>query len=291
MIFKYIVEDKYKNKPIKDILRKEFDFSTRLINKLKVNSKILCNNNIAYINDILNEGDIIIADLNFEEDSNNIVPTEMELNIVYEDEYMLIIDKPPYLPVHPSCRYYDTSLSNGVKYYFDKIGLKKKIRPVNRLDKDTSGLVIFAKSEYIQECFIKQMKSNTFKKEYFSILEGILDEKTGTINLPIARKDNSIIERCINPLGDASITHYDVIKEFKNYSLVHFVLETGRTHQIRVHSSAIGHPILGDSLYGAPSPLIDRQALHCYKLTFIHPITKELLSFATDLPNDINKLI
>ena len=204
---------------------------------------------------------------------------------------MIVINKPAGIAVHPSMRHYKDSLSNGVRFYFDKIGLKKKIRPVNRLDIGTSGLVVFAKNEYIQECLIKQMKDKTFKKEYICIVDGILNEKSGTINLPIARKENSIIERCVNKNGQEAITHYEVLKEGKNYSLVKCILETGRTHQIRVHMSYINHPLLGDTMYGKESKLIYRQALHCYKLSFINPLTNIPLQLKCDLPIDFKNFV
>ena len=215
----------------------------------------------------------------------------MNLDIVFEDDALLIINKPAHMPAHPSMDHFEDSLSNGIRFYFDKIGLKKKIRPVNRLDRDTSGLVVFAKNEYVQECLVKQMKNNEFKKEYIAICSGIFEEKSGTINAPISRKPNSIIERCISENGENAITHYEIIKEFDSYSVVRCILETGRTHQIRVHMSHIGHPILGDTLYGTPSPLILRQALHAYKISFIHPITKQKLEFTSQLPEDMARLI
>ena len=195
------------------------------------------------------------------------------------------------MPIHPSMDHFEDSLSNGVRFYFDKIGLKKKIRPVNRLDKDTSGLVVFAKNEYVQECLVRQMKTNEFKKEYITICSGIFEEKAGTINAHISRKPNSIIERCISENGELAITHYEVIKELDSYSVVKCILKTGRTHQIRVHMCHIGHPILGDTLYSLPSPLISRQALHAYKITFIHPITKQETTFVSNLPKDMKQLI
>lgn len=202
-------------------------------------------------------------DLNYEETSDNILSVYIPLDIVYEDDAFLIINKPAGIPVHPSLHYYNNSLSNGVKFYFDKIGLNKKIRPVNRLDKDTSGLVVFAKNEYIQECLIRQMQNNQFKKEYIALLDGILEQKEGTVNAPIARKEKSIIERCIWDDGDTAITHYKVLEEYACFSLVNFLLETGRTHQIRVHSKYIGHPILGDTLYGKESKLIRKAGFTC----------------------------
>ena len=146
---------------------------------------------------------------------------------------------------------------------------------------------MFAKNEYIQECLIKQMKTKTLKKEYLAIVEGILESKADTLNFPIARKEGSIIERTVSSNGDSAITHYDVVREFNNLSLVHITLETGRTHQIRVHFSHIGHPILGDTLYGRPSELINRQALHSYKLSFIHPITKKIITLEAPIPDDM----
>ena len=174
-----------------------------------------------------------------------------------------------------------------------KFGLKKKIRPVNRLDLNTSGVIVFAKCEYIQESLSKQMIDNTFKKEYLCIVEGIFDKKSGTINLPIDRKEGSIIERCISKDGQNSITHYEVLKEFKdkNYSLVKCLLETGRTHQIRVHMKELSHPLLGDTLYGTSSNLINRQALHSYMVSFIHPVTKKEMKIVAKLPKDMRILL
>ena len=185
--------------------------------------------------------------------------------------------------------HYEHSLSNGVKYYFDSIGLKKKIRPINRLDKDTSGIVIFAKNEYIQECLVSQMKSKDFQKEYIAICDGIFDKKVGTINLPIARKEGSIIERCVSPLGDTAITHYKVLTELDNISVVECLLETGRTHQIRVHLSNVGHAILGDTLYGTRNDDAKRQLLHAYMVRFIHPITKKNVRYISSIPDDIEQ--
>ncbi len=282
---------KISNQTINQILQNELNISSRLLYKLIKNNNIMLNGNICDTRNTANINDNITINFDYEEDNTNIVPKKMNLEIVYEDEWLLIINKPAGIAIHPSILHYSDSLCNGIRYYFDSINLKKKIRPVNRLDLNTSGLVIFAKCEYIQECLISQMKNNTFKKEYLCLCEGILNKKIGTINLPIARKENSIIERCIVENGQSSITHYEVLNELNNYSLIKCTLETGRTHQIRVHMSAIGHPLIGDSLYGSISNLINRQALHCYKLFFLHPISKELMNICGELPLDIKKLI
>lgn len=271
---------------INSTLQNELKISSRLLYKLIKLNKIELNHKPCDTRKIGTFGDTITINFDYEEDNSNIIPTKMNLNIIFEDDWLLVVNKPAGIAIHPSVLHYSDSLCNGIKFYFDKIGLKKKIRPVNRLDLNTSGLVVFAKCEYIQECLINQMKNNQFKKEYLAVCNGFFDKKSGTINLPIARKENSIIERCISENGQTAITHYEVLKEFDNYSLVKCSLETGRTHQIRVHMSAIGHPLLGDSLYGSISDLINRQALHCFNLQFIHPVYNNDLNFWGDLPND-----
>ena len=290
MKLEYKIKDKkYEN--IKQILKEEFHISDRLIIKLKKNKQLYLNNEAISINHKFNIEDILSINLDFYEESENIVPTKMNLNILFEDDGLLILDKPAGIPVHPSMMHYENSLSNGVKYYFNSINLKRKIRPVNRLDKNTSGILIFAKNEYIQECLVKQMKLGLFKKEYIALLEGNIKENKGTINAPIARKKDSIIEREISKDGASSVTHYELIKNYDNFCLVKFILETGRTHQIRVHSQYIGHPILGDTLYGNSSNLINRQALHAYKINFVHPITNKKIEIISKPPKDISKLI
>ena len=153
------------------------------------------------------------------------------------------------------------------------------------------GLVVFAKNEYIQECLVKQMKAHIFYKEYIGIIEGCFNQKNGIIDLPIARKNGSIIERCVDSAGDKSITKYEILKSTSEYSVIKFILQTGRTHQIRVHCSYLKHPLLGDTLYGNASNLISRQALHCYNIKFSHPITKKMVDYIAEIPHDLSNLI
>ena len=287
MFLEYVVKKDDNFKTINEVLTSNFYISSRLRNKLINLKAVKLNGNFVNTRSFVRELDVITVNFDYEEDNSNILPTKMDLQIIYEDEWLLIVNKPAGIAIHPSLLHYIDSLSNGVRYYFDLIGLKKKIRPVNRLDANTSGLVVFAKCEYIQECFIKQMANKTFKKEYLCIVNGIFDKKTGIINLPIARKSGSIIERCVDRNGQDAVTYYEVIEEFGNYSLVKCLLETGRTHQIRVHMSYIGHPLLGDTLYGYPSKLINRQALHSYIIEFVHPISKKVMKFTCDLPEDM----
>ena len=298
-----ITEENNKYFNIKVLLKSYYNMSDKLIAKLKRYKRIFKNGVPAYVTATLDINDIVTIDLNFDEEVDNIESINHKLDIIYEDDYMLIINKEAGYPIHPSNMHHDDTISNFVKYYFETNNIKRKIRPVNRLDKDTSGITIFAKSDYIQDMLIKQMKENIFKKEYLAITEGIFTEKEGLISAPIARKYGSIIEREINFNEDPSLgidykpypakTLYKVITENQkdNLSLVNYTLLTGRTHQIRLHSKYKGAPLLGDYLYNKESDLISRQALHSYKITFIHPITKKPLEFTAKLPDDMENII
>lgn len=253
MLLKYIVED---NKNLRSILKDELNISSRLFNKIK-NKYVFVNGEHAIYYKELNVNDVVEVDFGYDDDNyNNIVSNpDIKFEIVYEDDWLLIVNKGANLPVHPSLNHYDISLSNGVRAYFDKIGLNKTVRLVNRIDKDTTGLVVIAKCEYIQECLIKQMSDNSFIKEYIAIVRGLVDSSEA-IDFPIARKDGSIIERCVDLVrGENAITNYVRLKYNPelDISLVKCRLLTGRTHQIRVHFAYIGHPLLGDSLYGLES--------------------------------------
>lgn len=285
----YVNSSKYSN--VKEVLKAEFSMSDRLLLKLKKLDKIYLNCNVTSVNHPVLENDLIECYLDYEEDNSNIIPTEMPLNIIYEDEAYIVVNKPAGIPVHPSMDHYTDSLSNGIAFYFNQIGLKKKIRPVNRLDKDTSGIVIFAKNEYIQECLVRQMKSKEFIKRYIAVVNGNLDNLEGTIKAPIARKEGSIIERCVSETGDIAITHYKVLKRKTDFDIVECILETGRTHQIRVHFAYLGHSLLSDTLYGTSSSLINRQALHAYEVEFTHPLSKKKVKYIATVPEDLNKLM
>ena len=249
MLLKYIVGD---NKNLRSILKDELNISSRLFNKIK-NKYVFVNGEHAIYYKDLNVNDVVEVDFSYDDDNyNNIVSNpDIKFEIVYEDDWLLVVNKGANLPVHPSLNHYDISLSNGIRAYFDKIGLNKTVRLVNRIDKDTTGLVVIAKCEYIQECLIKQMNDDSFIKEYIAIARGLVDS-SGVIDFPIARKDGSIIERCVDLVrGENAITNYVRLNYNSelDISLVKCRLLTGRTHQIRVHFAYIGHPLLGDSLY------------------------------------------
>ena len=287
MILTYTVLEAEEGQKISNILRNKLNISSRLLTKLKMNKKILVNDIPVFSSHIIKNGDFITVKIDFEE-QDYISAENIPLDVLYEDEYLLAVNKPADMVVHPSSYHLNGTLANGVKYYLNN---NKKIRPVNRLDRDTSGIVLFAKNEYIQEC-LKQ--ENTMQKEYLTILTGLLDEKFGTINAPIARKPDSIMERIIDESGQDAITHYKVLEECTStkppLSLVQVKLETGRTHQIRVHFAYKGNSILGDTLYGLETNLINRQALHAWRLSFIHPISKEEIIIEAPLPEDIKNV-
>lgn len=301
-IYKVTSENKYFN--IKELLKSYYNMSDKLIAKLKRYKRIYKNDELVYVTSVLNENDIVKIDIDFDEEyDNNIKPISHRLNILYEDEYLLVINKEAGFPIHPSSSHFEDTISNFVKAYFMENNIKRKIRPVNRLDRNTSGITIFAKSDYIQDILIKEMNSKTFKKNYIAITEGIPDNLEGLIDAPIARKYGSIIEReiCFDTNENLPIdykpqsaqTIYKVLKTDKknNLSLISYTLLTGRTHQIRLHSRYINCPLLGDELYNKESNLINRQSLHSESITFVHPITKEALNIVAPLPKDMKTVI
>ncbi len=291
MILKYTKIENDNFRTLRQVLDNKFKISYILRLKLKRSKQIFVNGNNTYLDYELKPNDVVTVNLDFEEEAENIVPTKMNLDIIYEDECFIILNKPAGISTHPTMRHFSDTIANGLKFYFDSINFKRKIRPVNRLDINTSGLVIFAKNEYVHSILSRQMQEGIFKKEYIAICEGLFANNVGTINAPIGRKNGSIIERTVASDGQKAITNYTVINKFKNYTELLINLETGRTHQIRVHMAYIGHPILGDTLYGHESHLISRQALHSYKVSFLHPIKNQKVEFVAPLPEDMKLVI
>lgn len=279
-----IAEEKDENLSLKQVLLNR-DFSSTLIKNYKHNGKILVNNQLSMINRIIKKNDIIELILN---DANeSIEPQKMELKICYEDDDILVIDKPAGVVVHPTTGYRENTLANGIAWYYEDKKIKSSIRPVNRLDKDTSGLIVFAKNPFMQNYLQNVCPMN---KLYLAIIEGKLKDK-GTIDLPIGRKPGSIVERMVRQDGERAITHYTVLKSSENLSLLRVKIETGRTHQIRVHLSHIGHPIIGDTLYGSNKLLIRRQALHSFRISLKQPFLNKYISICAQVPQDMKNVL
>lgn len=291
MLIEYVVPDGRPSVILYTILKQELLLSSRLIGYLKRNTGIMVNGIPHRTIDPVKPGDFI--QILWEEETESwIEPEDLPVEILYEDDWFLALNKPAGIPVHPSAIHPSGTLANRVQYLLMKSGLSVKTRPINRLDKGTSGITLFAKHSHAQDQIIRQMKQNKVYKEYLGIVEGAFSPDTGTIDLPILRKPESIMERIVHPQGERSVTHYGTIRSYGEYSLVRFVLETGRTHQIRVHCRACGHPILGDWLYSEnKTALINRQALHSHKFEFIHPASGKKIGIRAYLPEDMRSAL
>lgn len=294
MIKSYNVPAEDDSKTVKYILKNRFSLSERLVKKLKFNDKIYLGSLPVHVNAIVHEGDVIEAHVDLDETNEDIIPEQIDIDIIYEDDSLIAINKPPNMVVHPTFRHFSGTVANALMYYLLQKGVKTLIRPVSRLDRDTSGIIIFALNSFVQDKLIKQMHTNSYLKEYVGLIHGFVKDCCGTINMPIDRLPGSIMLRHTTPEGAPSVTHYEVIERFGDATFAKFTLETGRTHQIRVHSQAIGHPLIGDTLYPLPlfegchEGLMSRQALHSIRTIFKHPVTQKILELSAPIPSDIS---
>ncbi|MGM9530309.1 RluA family pseudouridine synthase [Intestinibacter sp.] len=287
-LISYINEDD--NLTLKEVLLDKLNFSVRYVSKLKRFKTVNVNKNFKKLDKKVKKGDLI--EVSIEEDMANFKPQDLNLDIVYDDFDLIVVNKPPFMVVHPTKSHFENTMANGVTDYIVKKGENVKIRFVNRLDMNTSGLVIVAKNPFAQHVLSSEMKDEGFDKKYITVVKGVVEKDQGTIDEPIYRPTDDSVKRVVDPRGQESITHYKVIERLKAATVLEVKLETGRTHQIRVHMSHIGHPIIGDELYGSlDEDLINRQALHAYSLKFKQPRTKEVLEFETDIPRDMKELI
>lgn len=210
----------------------------------------------------------------------------MELNVLYEDDFTLVVNKPSGIEVHPSEHGQRRTLAHGVASYYEMTNQQVRIRHIHRIDKETTGPVLYAKNEFAHYQYDKAMREKKIERIYLALAEGVLEKDRGTINKPIGQDRHHSTKRRVSETGDPAVTHYEVVERFADHTLVRLRLETGRTHQIRVHLSAIGHPLAGDGMYGGKRGLIARQALHGEKLIWHHPWTNEPLSARAPLPDD-----
>ncbi len=271
---------------------KEHGYSSNLIVHLKKTPESILKNGIwSYVNEPLHVGDTLQIHIEENEGSDNIVPNEIPLSILYEDKDILVIDKPANMPIHPSINHYEQTLANGVLWYYTAQQIPYTFRCITRLDRDTTGVTLLAKHMLSASVLSKAMQQKQIQKEYLALCDGVTPEE-GTIDAPICRAADSVIKRCVDfENGDSAVTRF--VREWTNgqISLVRLKPETGRTHQIRVHMKHIGHPLLGDFLYHPGNYSMNRQALHCASLTFTHPITGEKLTINAKLPDDMQQLL
>ncbi|MDU2685833.1 MAG: RluA family pseudouridine synthase [Paeniclostridium sordellii] len=278
------------NSTLKSILLDKLNFSVRSLSKMKREQSVLVNGKFKKPSVNIEKGDLIEVKIN--EEMANFIQQDLNLDIIYDDFDLIMVNKPPFMVVHPTKSHVDNTIANGVTDYITKKGEKVKIRFVNRLDMNTSGLVIVAKNAYAHHTLSTDMSNNKVEKKYITIVKGILENDFGTIDEPIYRPEGDSIKRIVDDRGQRSVTHYKVLQRLNDATVLEVKLETGRTHQIRVHMNYIGHGIIGDELYGyVDESLINRQALHAYSLEFNQPRTKENLSFIAEIPDDMKKLI
>ncbi|MBO7148469.1 MAG: RluA family pseudouridine synthase [Clostridia bacterium] len=289
-----IIDKAYDNLSVKDYLYNALGFSSALVKRLKyLDNGILLNGKHVTVRQVLNVGDklTLAYDDTEHEISDSITPCELPLSIIYEDEHIIALDKPAGMPTHPSHNHHSDTLANALAYYFKLQSRPFVFRAVNRLDADTSGIVLVAKSKHASHLLTSVLQADGFKKEYIALLHGRLEDD-GEIDLPIMRAHDSTMIRIVDtaqtPLSKRALTRYRIIKAEDERTLVHASPITGRTHQLRVHFSHIGHPIFGDGLYGTTSDGSDfpRLALHCKGLSFKHPFTGEELTLYAPVPNN-----
>ncbi len=266
-------------------------FSSRIIKDIKYNPHgILIRNKKVTVQKQLKRGDKLTVYIR-EKEETSVVPRALPLDIVYEDRDVIVCNKPPFMATHPSQDNFDSTLANALAYYFKQKNDDCIIRSVNRLDKNTSGIILVAKNALAAGILSDDLREKKIQREYIAIVEGEVN-CDGTVDAPIARAEGSTIKRCVDSKkGERAVTHYSVLKSAKNFSCIKLRLETGRTHQIRVHMSHIGHAVVGDFLYGTEFlGGMERHALHSANITFTHPITKQKMYFEAPLPKDMEKL-
>lgn len=290
--FKFVVEKEDEGIGLRKLLKKRLGFSSRLLTKLNSTKQVYLNGNVLRGYMKPKAGDIIKAVL--PEERSNFPEADIPINVIYEDDDLLIINKQAKITVHPTRLHQDETIANGLMKYMRENSKSFKIRFVNRLDMDTSGLLIVGKNSNAQDKIIHQMHKDDVEKTYITLVNGIVSDDEFTVNLPIGRPDpDSPLRSVMEVHGKPSITHVKVLERFSlGFTLLKVRLETGRTHQIRVHLTHLGHPLCGDTLYGDHCPeIIDRQALHAYNLSFKHPTSDKKMEFEAPLPEDFLKAI
>ncbi len=292
-ILTYQVKPEDDNMIVRDIIQREY----RLVShdmasaKYETDHGICVNGEQVMVNRVVHPGDLVRVKLE-DRPKGNIVPAEGPLDILYEDEDLICLNKPAGIVVHPSHGHYADSLGNFLAYYYEQSGRPHEVRTIGRLDKDTSGIIFYGKSRTVCAHMLEQTLEGRRVKTYLALAEGIFEHQCGTVDAPISREFEDKIRRTVRPDGDRAVTHYRVLHQYAEYALVQVRIDTGRTHQIRVHLSHIGHPLLGDIIYGSgPVGNLQRTALHAYHTTFCLPFSGEERELTAPVPEDMQMLM
>lgn len=288
----YIIDEDSAGLRVEQFLRRKRYSGQNLSEIKRMPKSILVNGVHYYMRQELSTGDHLQVRICETQNSGKIPPTKLPLDIIYEDEDLLVLNKPAGMPIHPSLNNYTNSIANALAYYFQSQGKPFIFRCCNRLDRDTSGLTIVSKHLVSGSILSDMTKYREVHREYLAIARGSVTPSEGTIQAPLGRKEGTIIERTVDwEHGEDAVTHYKVVKEANGHSLVSLRLETGRTHQIRIHMKYLGYPLIGDYLYNPDMEYMTRQALHSHHMEFTHPITGEHMSFTAPLPEDMARVM
>lgn len=288
----YIIDEDSAGLRVEQFLRRKRYSGQNLSEIKRMPKSILVNGVHYYMRQELSTGDHLQVRICETQNSEKIPPTKLPLDIIYEDEDLLVLNKPAGMPIHPSLNNYTNSMANALAYYFQSQGKPFIFRCCNRLDRDTSGLTIVSKHLVSGSILSDMTKYREVHREYLAIAQGSVTPSEGTIQAPLGRKEGTIIERTVDwEHGEDAVTHYKVVKEANGHSLVSLRLETGRTHQIRIHMKYLGYPLIGDYLYNPDMEYMTRQALHSHHMEFTHPITGEHMSFTAPLPEDMARVM
>ena len=285
---KLVWKNESRNDTLKQILLNDMGISLRLLYSLKKDKQIFVNKKFYKMHELVNIGDII--EINLPDEANEYDAEDMDIKLLYEDADLMVVEKEPFVVVHPTKGHQSGTLANGLIKLFKDKSINSKIRFVNRLDRDTSGILIVAKNSYCHSILTKDDAMHEMEKKYYAVVGGHLEKESGVIDLPIDKSEDGI-RRMVSEKGQRAVTRYKVIDKLKQATLLEISLETGRTHQIRVHFSHIGHPLLGDELYGGDMSLLNRQALHCFELGFYSPRKSEIIYIKSELPRDMRELV
>ena len=287
-----VVPVKWSGISIDSLLKEEWGIPKKLLHQLRMNKGVVVNGEQKRWNELLQAGDKLQVQM-FAEEEYGVQPEFGDLEVIFEDDHVLIVNKPEQMDTHPSEKGGTGTLANLVAFHLQMQGIETKVRHIHRLDKDTTGGVVFAKHALSGAIMDRLLMERHIKRTYMALVEGRVKKKQGIIDAPIGRDRHHGTRRRVSPKGDGAVTHYKVEQYFKkqDVTLVTLQLETGRTHQIRVHMSHMGHPLVGDTLYGGNTIYMSRQALHAMRIAFLHPITKEEIVVEASLPNKLNATV